>query len=51
MSEHPGFCGDAFVVRTPVWRYDESGVMYEDFSIAFVGSSLLGMRGERMHDR
>ncbi len=51
LSEHTGFCGDAFVAKTPVWEYDENGAVYEDFPIAFVRSSLLGMMLERMHDR
>ena len=51
LSEHTGFCGDAFVAKTPVWEYDENGAVYEDFPVAFVGTPLLGIMLERMHDR
>ena len=51
LSEHTGFCGDAFVAKTPVWECDENGAVYEDFPIAFVRSPLLGIMVERMHDR
>lgn len=51
LSEHTGFCGDAFIAKTPVWEYDENGAVYEDFPVAFVGTPRLGMMLERMHDR
>lgn len=51
LSERTGFCGDAFVAKTPVWEYDENGAVYEDFLAAFVETPLLGMMLERMHDR
>ena len=51
LSEHTGFCGDAFIAKRPIWERDENGALYEDFPIAFVGSPLLGRALERMHDR
>ena len=49
LSEHTGFCGDAFIAKTPVWENDENGAVYEDFPVAFVGTPLLGKMLERMH--
>ena len=51
LSEKAGFRGDAFVAKTPIWEYDENGVVCEDFPIAFVETPLLGMMLERMHDK
>lgn len=51
ISEQTGFCGDAFVAKTPTWEFDENGTVYEDFPVAFIGSPLLHIMLERMHDR
>ena len=47
LSEQTEICGDAFIAETPVWEYDENGVVYEDLPVAFVGTPLLGMMLER----
>ena len=51
LSEHTDFCGDAFIVKLPLWENDEYGAVYEDFPITFVQSSLYGIMLEKMHDR
>ncbi|KAI4163959.1 MAG: hypothetical protein LQ342_002456 [Letrouitia transgressa] len=38
ISEHTGFCGDAFFAKTPFWEVDENGAVYEDVPLAFLGS-------------
>ncbi|KAL8933826.1 MAG: hypothetical protein Q9211_005560 [Gyalolechia sp. 1 TL-2023] len=43
VSKHTGFCGDAFIAKTPLWENDENGAIYEDVPVAFLGSPLLGM--------
>lgn len=49
-SEHTGFCGDAFIAKTPPWEYDENGTVYEDIPESFLKSPLLGRALERLHD-
>lgn len=51
LSEHTGFCGDAFIAKTPVWESDENGAVCEDIPVTFIRSPLLGTALERMHDR
>ena len=52
LSEHTGFCGDAFFAKTPAWEYGADGyAAYEDVSEDFVGSGLLGVALEKLHDR
>ena len=50
ISEHTGFCGDAFISKTPLWERDENGAVYEDIPIAFLSSPLLAKALERLHD-
>lgn len=50
LSEYTGFYGDAFIAKTPLWEYDENGAVYEDVPVAYLGSSLLRMLLERLHE-
>ncbi|KAL8735490.1 MAG: hypothetical protein Q9181_002780 [Wetmoreana brouardii] len=50
-SEHTGFCGDAFIAKTPVWENDENGAVYEDVPAAFVGSAVMRAVVEKLRDR
>lgn len=50
LSEHTGFCGDAFIAKTPVLECDENGAVYVDVPVEFIGSSLLGRALEKLHD-
>ena len=38
---------ETLIAKTPVWEYDENGVVFEDLPVAFVGTPLLGMMLER----
>ncbi|KAL9104720.1 MAG: hypothetical protein Q9187_008869 [Circinaria calcarea] len=61
VSEHTGFCGDAFITKAPareyqpgefIEQYDEHGrVIYEDVSVDFLKSPLPKMVLERLHER
>ena len=51
ISEHTGFCGDAFIAKTPPWENDENGAVYEDVPLAFLESPLLKVALEKLHDR
>lgn len=50
LSKHTGFCGDAFIAKTPTWEHDEHGAVYEDVPVTFLLSPLLGVALEKMHD-
>lgn len=50
ISKHTGFCGDAFIAKTPLWEYDENGAVYEDIPLTFLGSPLLKVALEKLHD-
>lgn len=50
-SEHTGFCGDAFIAKTPLWEYDENGAVYEDVPLAFLESRLLKATLENLRER
>lgn len=41
VSKHTGFCGDAFIAKTPIWEVDENGAVYEDVPVSFLHSPLL----------
>ena len=49
-SEYTGFCGDAFIAKTPIWERDENGAVYEDVPLAFLESRLLEVVLKRLHD-
>ena len=49
VSERTGFCGDAFIAKTPLWEYDANGAVYEDVPLAFLGSPLLNKALEILH--
>lgn len=51
ISQHTGFCGDAFIARTPIWENDENGAVYEDVPVSFLNSSLYGKMLEKLQDR
>lgn len=51
ISEHTGFCGDAFIAKTPLWERDKNGAVYEDVPFAFLGSSLMKEALEKLHER
>lgn len=54
VSEQTGFCGDAFIAKTPLTPAYGDGVVYECVSAAFVeivGSPLWKSLMETMHDR
>ena len=51
VSEHTGFCGNAFIAKTPNPEYDETGItVYQDIPQAFSSSPLLRRALERLHD-
>ena len=41
LSEYTGFCGDAFIAKTPFLGTDEHGAVYEDVPDSFITSPLL----------
>ncbi|KAL9616295.1 MAG: hypothetical protein Q9160_008835 [Pyrenula sp. 1 TL-2023] len=51
ISEHTGFCGDAFFAKTPLWEVDENGAVYEDIPASFLRSPLLKAALGKLHDR
>lgn len=51
ISQHTGFCGDAFIAKLPLWECDENGAVYEDVPTAFLRSPFLKMALENLHDR
>ena len=50
VSEKTGFCGNAFVVKLPLWEFDDRGNAYEDFPEGFVDSDFLEPMLKRMRD-
>lgn len=50
LSEHTGFCGDAFVAKTALREFDEEAAAYEDVPLAIVGSQVLGLTLEKLRE-
>ena len=51
ISKHTGFCGDAFIAKTPLWEYDANGAVYEDVPLAFLGSPLLKVALKNLREK
>ena len=50
ISAHTGFCGDAFIAKSPAEEFDEDGWhVYEDVPAEFLGSRVMGEVLERLH--
>ena len=51
VSEKTGFCGNAFIVKLPLWEFDDRGKVYEDFPDGFVDSEFWEPMLQKMRDQ